>query len=316
MPDHDHSYKKLFSHPKMVEDLLRGFVHGEWVDQLDFSTLEPFPSEHVTDCFRDRRDDIIWRIRWKENWLYIYLLLEFQSSVDPYMAVRIMAYLGLLYQDIIQTETIKPGEKLPPVLPVVLYNGFPRWDAPTDIFDQIGQTPRGLEKFSPRLSYLILDEGAIADSELTDLHNCVTALIRLEKSHTGAEIMELIAALSKWLSLPAQASLRRAFGHWIGRVILKDRIPEQKVVRIENLEEAQRMLAETVAQWPMQWKAEGKAEGKAEERADIVSKLIEKKFGKSAKDQFLSNIKNYKDEDFDKLCEKILFCDSPEELFK
>jgi hypothetical protein len=26
--DHDHPYKLLFSHPEMVEDLLRGFVHG------------------------------------------------------------------------------------------------------------------------------------------------------------------------------------------------------------------------------------------------------------------------------------------------
>jgi len=29
--DHDHSYKNLFSHPEMFADLLRGFVHEEWV---------------------------------------------------------------------------------------------------------------------------------------------------------------------------------------------------------------------------------------------------------------------------------------------
>ena len=40
MRDHDHSYKLLFSHPRMVEDLLRGFVHEEWVERIDFSTLE------------------------------------------------------------------------------------------------------------------------------------------------------------------------------------------------------------------------------------------------------------------------------------
>ena len=40
MADHDKSYKKLFSHPQMVEDLLRGFVNEQWVKQLDFATLE------------------------------------------------------------------------------------------------------------------------------------------------------------------------------------------------------------------------------------------------------------------------------------
>jgi hypothetical protein len=32
--------KKLFSFPAMVEDLIRGFVREQWVDDLDFSTLE------------------------------------------------------------------------------------------------------------------------------------------------------------------------------------------------------------------------------------------------------------------------------------
>jgi hypothetical protein len=39
--DYDHAYKLLFSHPQMVADLLRGFVQEAWVQQLDFTTLEP-----------------------------------------------------------------------------------------------------------------------------------------------------------------------------------------------------------------------------------------------------------------------------------
>jgi hypothetical protein len=38
--DHDHSYKLLFSNPEMVEDLLRGFVHEDWVEEVDFASLE------------------------------------------------------------------------------------------------------------------------------------------------------------------------------------------------------------------------------------------------------------------------------------
>jgi hypothetical protein len=35
MADHDHAYKLLFSHPKMVRDLLEGFVKEEWLSELD-----------------------------------------------------------------------------------------------------------------------------------------------------------------------------------------------------------------------------------------------------------------------------------------
>jgi hypothetical protein len=36
--EHDASYKLLFSHARMVEDLLRGFVHEAWVRDVNFTT--------------------------------------------------------------------------------------------------------------------------------------------------------------------------------------------------------------------------------------------------------------------------------------
>ena len=60
---HDHAYKLLCSHADMVADLLRGFVHGEWVAQMDFSTLERHNSSYVSDRLRRREDDVVWRLR-------------------------------------------------------------------------------------------------------------------------------------------------------------------------------------------------------------------------------------------------------------
>ena len=82
---HDSSYKLLFSHPEMIADLLRGYVRQPWVAQLDFTSLERADGHYVTADLREREDDLIWRVRWAdgERWLYIYLLLEFQSTPDP-----------------------------------------------------------------------------------------------------------------------------------------------------------------------------------------------------------------------------------------
>jgi predicted transposase YdaD len=63
MSPHDNAYKHVFSHPRAVADLLRGFVHEDWVAQLDYTTLEKVSGSYVTDDLRDREDDIIWRIR-------------------------------------------------------------------------------------------------------------------------------------------------------------------------------------------------------------------------------------------------------------
>ena len=75
---HDSGYKLLYAHSAMVRDLLRGFVPGEWVQALDFATLERCSGSYVTDDLRDRADDLIWRVRWGEDWLYVYLLLDEQ----------------------------------------------------------------------------------------------------------------------------------------------------------------------------------------------------------------------------------------------
>jgi predicted transposase YdaD len=70
--DHDSGYKLLFSHPDMVEDLLRGFVKEDWVQQLDFSTLEKDSGHYVSDDLRQREDDVVWRVRFRDEWLYVY----------------------------------------------------------------------------------------------------------------------------------------------------------------------------------------------------------------------------------------------------
>ena len=55
MANHDEGYKLLFSHPRMVEDLLLGFVQEEWVERLDFSTLERVSGNYVSDDLRASR---------------------------------------------------------------------------------------------------------------------------------------------------------------------------------------------------------------------------------------------------------------------
>ena len=62
--EHDASYKLLFSHARMVEDLLRGFVHEAWVRDVDFTTLERVSDSQISDDLRSRRDDLVWRVRW------------------------------------------------------------------------------------------------------------------------------------------------------------------------------------------------------------------------------------------------------------
>ena len=41
--DHDSSYKFLFANPEFVRDLVMGFIPDDWLQSLDYSTLEKSP---------------------------------------------------------------------------------------------------------------------------------------------------------------------------------------------------------------------------------------------------------------------------------
>ena len=276
---HDQSYKRLFSHPKMVEDLLRGFVHEDWVNQLDFTTLEVFKDSFVSDDLRDRHDDIIWRVRWGEKWLYVYLLLEFQSSVDNFMAVRIMVYIGLLYQYLIDSQKLKKKDKLPPVLPVVIYNGNKAWNAAQEISELIEEVPGGLEKYRPHLRYFLIDEAKFADADLAPLHNLVAAIIRLENTRSfdnekalAEAISQVLNLLVDWLKDSEFIQLRRDIVTWLRRVLLPKNLPEVEIPEVIELQEMNAMLRENMQLWYRN--AEVKAQAK------MLLYMLSEKFGR------------------------------------
>jgi hypothetical protein len=65
--EHDTSYKLLFSHTRLVEDLLQRFVHEAWVSEVDFTSLEQVSGSYVSADLREREDDMIWRGRWGDE---------------------------------------------------------------------------------------------------------------------------------------------------------------------------------------------------------------------------------------------------------
>ncbi|TBU99385.1 transposase, partial [Stutzerimonas kirkiae] len=134
--DHYTGYKLLFSNPEFVRDLLLGFVPQEWVGQVDFTSLEMLNGHYVSEDMQGRYEDMVWRLRLgDDDWVYLYLLLEFQSTPDRFMALRLLTYIGLFWQQLEKQGRLTRDGRLPPVLPLVLYNGFKPWRHSTRLSD-------------------------------------------------------------------------------------------------------------------------------------------------------------------------------------
>ncbi|KYZ85036.1 transposase [Alcanivorax sp. KX64203] len=282
MTDHDTSYKFLFAHAEMVRDLLLGFMEGGWVRNLDLASLEKVSDGYVSDDLRARHNDALWRIRWKREWVYLYLMLEFQSKVDHYMPLRILTYTGLLYQDLLRSEALEETGRLPPVLPIVLYNGRKPWRASTDLSDLIQQVPEALKPYQVRQKFLLLDLGIQVGEGALRERNLVAAVFAIETSETWRDMLRASLCLVNWLEGAGQAHLQQGVLEWLRRrgPRLDSQVPWQE---IHNLREAHSMLEDRVRVWKAQFRREGllagREQGSTTEARNILLRQLRRRFG-------------------------------------
>src|SRR5690606_9016483 len=118
-------------------------------------------------------------------------------TVDRFMPVRILSYIGLLYQDLIQRKELDKTRRLPAVLPIVLYNGKRRWRAPIALEPLIQAMPEALREFQPQQRFLLLDEGACAEPPGAR-RNLVAALFQLEHSASPEALQRVLTLLVDW----------------------------------------------------------------------------------------------------------------------
>ena len=284
MRPHDAASKLLFSFPEMVRDLLAGFVPAEWVEALDLSTLERWPGSHVSDDLRERHQDRVWRVRLRERWLYVLVLLEFQSAVDRTMAVRILAYTALLYQDLLRASS----DPLPPVLPVVLYHGTEPWTAARDVAGLAALPGEHLAPYQPSQRYFVLDVGGYTGA-LPAGRNRMAELIRLARSRGLDEMTATYAGVVEWLSEPEHEGFMRALWEWLRRVQVPAHCPGLRLPALMNWRESKTMLNEAVKDWSVPYREQGRAEGVREgiergldQQRTLLGRLVATKFGAQA----------------------------------
>jgi len=277
---HDSSYHLFFSNSRMIRDLLDEILGEAWVSLLDLASAERVPNSFTSRGHQKRESDIIWKLRRKDNDepVYVYILLEFQSRPDRYMAVRLMTYMGLFFEHLIAQGLLPDSGKLPLVIPVVIYNGIGAWKPALELSELIERLDPSAEPYVPRLHYRLVHEAKVPLALLEASESPVADLFRMERSRAWDEMLGGIGRLRQHVG--NDESLRRAFEAWMENVIFprlglsSDEIPGRL-----SLEGAETMLAERIDEWNRKLAEESLQKGRQEGEAHALLRLLEKKFG-------------------------------------
>jgi predicted transposase/invertase (TIGR01784 family) len=113
--------------PLVARQFLETWMPKEFLALVEWSTLHIEKISGISEALAERREDLLYRIEVAGQPVCFYILFEHQSRPVRIMPLRVLEYIGLIWQS--HRGEIESGGKLPLVIPVVIYPGPGKWGA-------------------------------------------------------------------------------------------------------------------------------------------------------------------------------------------
>ena len=330
MASHDTAWKLLFSFPEMVRGLLSGFAPSEWVSDLDLCALTRHSEGQVTDDARERHPDRVWEVDLRDRSGSVLATFEFQSTVDRTMAVRVLVYTAILYQDRLRSSSAT----LPPVLPIVVYYGPGAWTAQETVAGLCAAPGASRVSCQPAQRHFVFDVGRYT-GPLPEGRNWMAELVRLARTPDPEVVAAELCDISARWPESKYDSLLDAILNWLGQVHFPMHGIGLEIPKLANVREAVIMLHQVGMDWSAKLRAEGRmegltegltegrvegrvegrAEGRTEGQIAVMRRLAARKFGPETADRLAERLTKVEDpERVVEVGEWLLECDSGEAL--
>ncbi|MEN9468900.1 MAG: hypothetical protein RL630_633 [Verrucomicrobiota bacterium] len=138
---HDKLVKATFSDLQNARAFFEGHLEPELVRHIDWTSLRLESGSFVDAELSASASDLLYSVGIEGQTTYLYILFEHQSGDDPWMALRVLAYMVRIWRGHVQKPDA--GEKLPPILPLVLAQDAKPWKSSTR-FGELVAAPDGL----------------------------------------------------------------------------------------------------------------------------------------------------------------------------
>ena len=158
---HDSFFKALFTQPGVAQDFLAHYLPPQVAELLDLSTLEREDASFVDAELRVHLSDLLYRVHLRDGppaWVYI--LFEHKSFPDPLTPFQLLRYMVRLWE-----RSWRMGDRLKPIVPVVVYHGRVKWKVGLN-FACLFDVPEAFEDFLPDYRYWLCDLTGYSDEEI------------------------------------------------------------------------------------------------------------------------------------------------------
>ena len=236
--------------------------------KLEKEEIEKYNSSFVNKRYENRESDVVYKKKDQK----IFFLIEHQTSIDYSMPKRILEYeIEIMESNIDHKKKMKKGEKLPAIIPIVIYTGRKKWD----VAKYIEECQEKLEggKIPGLGSYYIIDINEYSKEELEEDELFFSKILLIEKARTEEELIEILTDIAKKIKdEKAKEELKRMIYY-----IYREKIGEEKTKElIEKLKEGESMKLAVERMLDKEY-AKRDRKSRQEEALSLAKKMIKEK---------------------------------------
>ncbi|GBC63465.1 DUF4351 domain-containing protein [Desulfonema ishimotonii] len=274
---HDIAFKTAFRRKDLAISFFRHYLPEEIVRDTDFGTLELINGSYVDEAFAESHSDIVYRVRLRGKDVFLYILFEHQSTPDRMMAFRLLCYMVNLWRDYIAQH---PKTKhLPAILPLVLYHGKQRWNAPLSFREMV--TGGGdFREYVPDFIYRLYDLGRHGNDLLRSGNAALNVTLHLFRHIFDAESGTVFGQTADMVIEIEDAGLFAETLRWAVTYFLNARNEDAgELIKIIS-REAGRVGDERIRREAMTAAEQLRKQGEVLGASGIILKQARKRFGK------------------------------------
>ena len=236
---------------------------------LNWSTLTLLEGSFVDEDLRESEADLLYEVEHVSGAtsLWVYVLLEHQSTPDRWMRLRLLKYCCRIWD--LSFRDYPEQRELRAIVPLVFYQGERSWSYSSEFAELFAESVRDWPGV-PRFSHGLIDQSGMQPDEVQgDLKVRIMQLVMLAAYHPTVAWMEGVASLLDSLaSLPPSGGINHV------RLFVLYILATQEPKAAQSFRDVLRQYAPEVGDDLMTYAQELLAQGEIRAQVRIIENLL------------------------------------------
>jgi hypothetical protein len=288
---YDALFRGAFSDPEAGKEITLLLLPEQHSHRLAGAQVTVEPETLINEAAKARYTDLLLQFHrtsggnTPESSAYVYVLYEHKSYPYRWVTVQLLLYVATLWLRLTGETAQHRNDRLPEILPVVVYHGPRAWNRPLQFAELVagGESAAHVPHFEP----VFINLGGIPDDRITGSLRTVLGILALKYARRRMErsAMELLTEL-----------LHRAERDPAARQLA--RLVEQVYAQVKSAEEVRQLVAaasrkgyheveggymtyaqEMRREGLQEGLQEGRQQGSLQRSREVLARLMDRKFG-------------------------------------